>query len=407
MMLNRILKIIGYAHATLFFALMIPLLYTVAELSDPAGAGALYMKCLLISVPVIVTERAIKRMKNLAAYIAICVALIAGVCGITALFSTSGAYAVWYCLGMSAETFIIAFKRLQDRLYESIRKKEDDLMVAKKEEFLDTPSLTLLWYFAVIYVCGLCLNAKALCDMAFYSAIVYLFLALIAVYFRETKVYLETNERIKGIPTKRLYGVSFSMLLLFSALLLAGILPSVFLADHRQYTDIRRWYEGMKPVPYEEQIAPEFGGLWGDMGMIEPMYDSEEISELSPLVDMLFRAVSGACIFAIVYGIIRAIRQVFQEFKSSYDENGDIIEEIRAEEKSDREEMLEKGRRRADGAAEKIRRRYRKTIRKHRKDRPAPYESPAEIEEGAGLKDDEEMRQLHKTYEEVRYGNIV
>lgn len=403
MILNRILKIIGYAHATLFLALMIPLLYAVAGLSDPAGAGVLYSKCLLAAVPVIVTERAVKRTKNLAAYLVICAALTAGMYGIAASFSTSGDHALLYCIGMSAETFAIACKRLKGRLDEAVRKKEDDLMAAKKEEFLDTPSFALVWYFVVIYVCGLCLNAKELCDMAFYSAIVYLFLALIAAYFRETKVYLEMNERIKGIPTKRLYGVGFSMLFLFSILLLAGILPSVFLAGHRQYTDIRRWHEGIEFVPYEEQIIPESGELWGDMDMLEQMHDSEEASELSPLVDMLFRVISGACILALVYAIIRAIRQVFQEFKSSYDENGDIIEEIKDKEKSDREEMLEKGRR-AEGAAEKIRRRYRKTIRKHRKSSPAPYESPSEIEAGAGLKDDEEMQQLHKAYEEVRYG---
>lgn len=404
MILNRILKIIGYAHATLFLALMIPLLYTAAGLSDPAGAGVLYMKCLLVAVPVIVTERAVKRAKNLAAYLAICAALTAGMYGIAALFSTSGDHALLYCIGMSVLTFAIACKRLKGRLEEAVRKKEDDLMAAKKEEFLDTPSLTLLWYFVVIYVCGLCLDAKALCDMAFYSAIVYLFLALTAVYIRETKVYLEMNERIRGIPTKRLYGVGFSMLFLFSVLLLAGILPSVFLAGHRQYTDIRKWHAEIEFVPYEEQIIPESEELWGDIDMLKEMYDSEGESVLSPLLDMLFRVISGACILALVYGIIRAIRQVFQEFKSSYDENGDIIEEIKDKEKSDREETPEKGRR-TDSAAEKIRRRYRKMIRKHRKGSPAPYESPSEIEAGAGLKDDEEMQQLHTIYEEVRYGN--
>lgn len=34
---NRVLRVVGYVHATLFFALMIPLLYTVAGLEDPQG----------------------------------------------------------------------------------------------------------------------------------------------------------------------------------------------------------------------------------------------------------------------------------------------------------------------------------------------------------------------------------
>lgn len=57
-----------------------------------------------------------------------------------------------------------------------------------------------------------------------------------------------------------------------------------------------------------------------------------------------------------------------------------------------------------ENEAQRIRRKYRKTIRKHRKDRPAPYESPAEIEALAGLEQDEQMQKLHVQYETVRYG---
>ncbi len=35
---------------------------------------------------------------------------------------------------------------------------------------------------------------------------------------------------------------------------------------------------------------------------------------------------------------------------------------------------------------------------------PAPHESPAEIEENAGLGNDDQMQHLHRQYEEVRYG---
>ncbi len=403
MILNRSLKIMGYAHATLIFALLIPSLYAIAGLSDPAGDGVLYIKCFLISVPVIVTERAAKRVKHLAVYIVVCAALLAAVWGMFALFNDSGAYAVCYCIGMSAETFYIVIKRLKGRLKESPRRKERDPLAAKEEEFLDTPSLSFLWYFVAVYVLGLFLKAKALCDMAFYSAVVYLFLALFAAYFRAARSYLEINKRIKGIPTRRLYGIGFFMLLVFSLLLLAGILPSVFLANHRQYIDISR----REFVPYEYRSQIEFEGMSSvDMSMMEMMYDDEPVPEPSKFANVLFGVMAGICILAFAYGIIMAIRQIFKDFRNSYDENGDIIEEIQVKERSDREEMLVKGHRRAGSAAEKIKRRYRKMIRKHRKDRPAPYESPTEIEEGAGLKDDEQMQQLHKVYEEVRYGKM-
>ncbi len=405
MFLRRSLRIMGYAHATLVFTLLIPLMYAIAGLSDPAGAGVLYIKCLLISVPIIVAERAAKRIKSLVAYIAICVALLASVWGITVLFIASGAYAVCYCIGMSAETLFIVLKRLQRRLKESPRRKESDPLAAKEEEFLDTPSLTFLWYFVVVYVLGLFLKSKALCDMAFYSAVAYLFLALFTTYFNATRSYLEINKRIKGISARRLYGVGFFMLLLFSVLLLIGIGPSVFLINHRQYIDVSRWLEGVQFTPNEYQSQMEIDGISpGGMSMMEMMYDGEPVPEPSVLANILFWVVAVICILGLIYGIIQAIRQVFKDFRNSLDENEDIIEEIQGKEKFDREEMLVKGHRRAGSAAEKIKRRYRKMIRKNRKDRPAPHESPTEIEEGAGLKDDEQMQQLHKAYEEVRYG---
>ncbi len=403
MIVSRSLKIIGYIHATLFFALLIPLVYTVTGLSDPAGAGILYYKCLLILIPVIITDWAAKRVKYLIVYMGICVALLAVVWGIAVLFHIFEAYAICYCVGISAEIFFIALKRLQGRIKESPRRKDNDPLVAKEEEFLDTPMLPLLWYFVLIYGVGTCLSGKALCDMAFGSAIVYLFLALIATYFRGTKGYLETNKRIKGIPTRRLYGVSFAMLLLFLALLLIGILPSVFLASHRQYPDIRGWLNDHEPPPMEEMNEMEFSSA-GDMEMLEMLRDGIPVSEPSVFWNTLFQLLGGICVLVFIYGILRVIRRVFQDFRNSRDENGDIIEEIKDKENSDREEMLERRRRHTDNAAEKIKRRYRKMIRKHRKDRPAPYESPAEIEEGAGLKDDEEMRELHRVYEGVRYG---
>lgn len=408
MTLNRSMRVMGYAHATLIFALLIPFMYAVAGLSDPAGTGVLYIKCLFISVPIIVTERAAKRIKNFAAYIMICVALLAGVWGIAAVFNASGAYAVCYCIGMSAETLYITLRRLQSRLKEAPRRKESEPLAAKEEEFLDTPSLSFVWYFVVVYVLGLFLKSKMLCDIAFYSAIAYLFLALITAYFSATRSYLEINKRIKGIPVKRLYGVGFFMLLLFSMLLLAGILPSVFLANHRQYIDIKRWFDGVRFTPYEYENQMEFDETSpASINMMEMMYGDEPMPEPSVLADILFWVMTVICILVLVCGIILAIRQVFKDFKNSRDENGDIIEAILDKEKSDREEVLAVGFRRADSEAERIKRRYRKMIRKHRKDRPAPHESPTEIEEGAGLKDDEQMQQLHKAYEEVRYGKYI
>lgn len=401
------LKMAGYVHATLIFALIIPLLYALADLSDPAGAGILYLKCLLVCVPVIVTERAVKRAKHLASYLLTGALLVTGVWSVPALTGSTGAYALCYNIGMTVEIFIVAVKRLRGRLKESAKRKESDPFAAKEEEFLDTPSLLFVWYFAAVYVAGTGLDAKPLCDMAFYSAIAYFFTSLFYTYFTKTASYLEMNRRTKGIPQRRLYGVGFSMLLVFSLLVLMAILPSVFMAGHRKYTDIRHWFDDMGPAAYRYQSGEgfDFPGMDFDIpGMMEQMTDGKAPPEPSIVVEVLLRVIAVVCIFVLVCGIFMAVRQVFRDFRDSRDENGDIIEALGDRAETGKEVRLAKRRRGTESEAEKIRRSYRKMIRMHRKERPAPYESPAEIEELAGLKDDERMHQLHREYEKVRYG---
>lgn len=193
------------------------------------------------------------------------------------------------------------------------------------------------------------------------------------------------------------------MLLLFLALLLIGILPSFLLASHRQYADVRGWLNDLEPRSQKYHQDMEFTDL-DEEDIWDILDEGEPAPEPSIIADILLGMFTGVCMLIFVYGILQAIRRVFQDFRNSRDENGDIIEEIQDKGRTDREELLGKGRRHTDSAAEKIKRRYRKMIRIHREDRPAPYESPAEIEEGAGLQDDEEMRELHRAYEEVRYG---
>jgi len=90
-------------------------------------------------------------------------------------------------------------------------------------------------------------------------------------------------------------------------------------------------------------------------------------------------------------------------FRESYDENGDIIEELEETEdlkakrvkRFSKEELSER---------EKTRKQYRRFIRKHKKQAPNPYDTPIEIEKGAGVEDKEETYTIHQMYEQARYG---
>ncbi|MDE6621050.1 MAG: hypothetical protein K2K74_11300 [Lachnospiraceae bacterium] len=138
---------------------------------------------------------------------------------------------------------------------------------------------------------------------------------------------------------------------------------------------------------------------------MELLDDGEPAPEPSVVASAVLWAIGAVCVAAFLYGIFQMIRQILRDFRNSRDENGDLIEELEDDQNlKQREEVFHRKRRGAESEAERIRRRYRRMIRKHRKERPAPYESPLEIEEYAGLKNDEEMQLLHMQYEEVRYG---
>ena len=54
------MKMLEYIHATLIVMLVLPVMYAVAGLKDADGEGMLYLKCLLIAVPIYLSERRVE-----------------------------------------------------------------------------------------------------------------------------------------------------------------------------------------------------------------------------------------------------------------------------------------------------------------------------------------------------------
>ena len=408
--MKKHLVVMEWIHATLIFALFIPFVYGLCMFTPPEGTAPFYLKCLLVAVPVAVTKIAADRVRTLGAYLLVCAALFTVIYGVIAgvprLMGQDGSAELpvnCYRVCMLAETAIIAVIRLADRIkrkrYEA--RKETDPLALYRENFLDRPSLSN-GYFITMYIAGILFNAKLLCDIALFSAIVYLFLALAYTFFGTTEHYLMLNKRTKGIPAKRLYAVSGGMLCLYAVLLLAVILPSFLLIKARRYTDVREWFTDMPLAPGDYEGNFNFQTSGGNAGGMSQFFmDVGEPSKLSMIWEVLFWGLSVACIIACVYAVVMAIKKIFRDFRRDLDENGDKIEEL---EKKTGGRRIVMTAREQDSETIRIKRLYKRTIRKHRKDRPAAYESPSEIEEKAGLAEDAAMQTLHEDYERVRYG---
>ncbi|MBD5522787.1 MAG: hypothetical protein HDR03_16450, partial [Lachnospiraceae bacterium] len=269
---------------------------------------------------------------------------------------------------------------------------------------INQPSFGFLWYFAVMYMIGIVFNSKPLCDIAFWNAAIYFFVALAYTYLKATNHYLGLNKWTKSLPRKRLYAISSAMAGLFAVLVLIAILPSFFLAGQRRYTDIRTWSDDIELVEYQPMNLPQTGGdVYADDYWIM-MDDMEAPPEPSKFWSYIGWLATAACIAFMVYWAVKMLRQIFAEFWDSYDENGDKVENLDDEPIQKEERLRLRRSMKADTEAERIRRTYRRTIRKHRKEIPAQYESPSEIEKNAGLFEDEDMKRLHVKYENVRYG---
>lgn len=411
-LLRRCLKGIEYFHATLIFAVLIPLVCAVGYISSPEITVVFYLKCLLIVVPIILTDKAIRHFQSLFWYCLLCVLLFAMMGGAVAGFlfmadRDDGAtlHDMCYSVGILMETTVIFVMRFCDRIKAARRKREDPL-APEEIGFLNDPALSRIWFFVGIYVLGLCLMAKGLCDIAFFSAIVYTFLALVHEYINAAENYLNINKRTKGISKRRVYGIGFSVFFAFLVALFVGMLPAIFMTNLRHYTDIREWFGPVKLIPYENEGIMNFQGPnSGVVDMMELINGDGPPPKPSQLANAILYVIGGFCILLFLYGVFMVIRQVLRDFRNGHDDNGDVIEELEPEKRFDREEFLYRmGRRGDETEAQRIRRRYKKTIRKHRKERPAPYESPIEIETLAGLEQDEQMRALHVLYEAARYG---
>jgi hypothetical protein len=240
--------------------------------------------------------------------------------------------------------------------------------------------------------------------MAFWVTIIYMIISFSYEYFTGTRNYLYINNRIKGIPKKRLYGISTAMVMIFFLISFIGILPSIFMSGYRKYTDIRHWFDDMPVVEVELEEDNEYTPEMIQENPMMELLDGGETKQPSRILDAILWIIVIACFACIIYGFVKMIRRIFRDFRNTLDENGDIIEEIKDDEAMYKEDSVHIKGRHIDSEALRIRRRYKKTIKKHRKDLPARYESPNEIEEKAGLAKDEEMIKLHGQYENARYG---
>ncbi len=409
--MRKTVKVIaGWLHVTLVLAILPPLLYAMSVTQRSEASRTLYFRCLLIAFPVIAAGIAAEKCRGLLSY------LLAGVL----IFAATGALAraaagnmhesgeaVGYVVLLLGETIFVIVADMMGR----IRRRREEEVLLKEDpnrephsDWMKEPSFLMLIYFFGVYGVALNVNSPEVCDAALFSVAVYGIAALLYVYVAKTDRYLALNKRTCNLPSKRIYGIGSGMLAIFLLLLTVAALPSFLTSSGRNYRD---WRENLVEwSPDHIQTAPGFEGMdGGSDGMPDWTREFGEPKEMPAWVNLLFHGIGAGLLLIFAAGVLKMMKDMFRQFREAMDENGDVVEEL---EETDAD-YIQEGEKRRNlfwrlSEQESVRRQYRKFIRKHRKERPAVYESPTEIEVKAGVAWSEEGMVLHERYERVRYG---
>jgi hypothetical protein len=397
-----------YIHAVLILSLITPLLYAIAMPAESYDAKWLYAAGMFIILPVLAAGISAERCRSLVLYLVICLA--ASVLAVE-LANQSGAVLLadkrWgYVLFMAAEAFWVSLENFLQRLS---RDKEVDSETYQpdwkpREGIFEKPKVGVLLYFVGIYIAGLLLVNSALCDQALAGGILYLFSLVLYGYVESTEQYLSLHNRVSALPARRIYGIKGSLVAAFLAILMLLSVMALSLRGYRQYTDVREWKTSLE-IEVEPSAAEEMVPDGGGTDMVEALpFDTEETEPLPAWVDMLFRLLAALLLAAAFVGVLLIIRDIFRRFRDNYEENGDIVEDLT--EVSDIAEKIKKEKRQRHFRSEReqVRYQYRRFIKKHRKGKPAAYETPHEIETLAQVADSPEGIKMHALYEEARYG---
>ena len=405
---QAIKKSAEWIHASLIIAIIMPLVYSLgAEQPDIIGR-TLYFKCLIIVLPVVATDFAVNKCKGLLSYLITCILIFASTAALG--WSIAGSLHQSQMLGgymviLMVETMFVITNRMAERMH---RRRAKDITAVPDPTWrpsfdsLREPSFAVLIYFLAVYALAVNLNNSAVCNAALFSAVLYTVITVLYQYICETENYLFLNKRTCNIPSRRIYGIGNGMLAIFMLLFIIVLLPALFTISNRHYRDLRK---STALIEFDfEEIAREYDIEHAAEDPMQALI--EQYGEPKPTPEWLITLsyiMEVAVLLILVAALVKVIYNTFRAFREAADENGDIVEEL---EETDEAVKIKKPRvsRRRLSERERIRKEYRKFIRRYRKDRPAHYETPTEIEMNAGIAENEECQEIHRHYELARYG---
>lgn len=406
MQLNQtpLLKITGFLHALALFWVFYPLAACILQMDDRRGL-TFSMSGIFLLVPIVLSSLGIKKIKHLIPYLllGLLVSIFMEITG--GILSTLLSFLIFLIRTYSRIKKGQLRKALMEMpLSDTVKPDSGEPAVSELDipVFLDVPHPVHWVFFGIHYVIGALLKSSLYWHMAFYLFLADVFLCFTYRYTENFYRFLREHERSANLPVptmKKVIKIIFGMALL---ILLLFILPSLLYGKEPLSAITPKEYELPADLPEMEDASPM--GLSPDMAAF--FSENEEPSEpplwLQHLFTLLFYLLSLGVGVAVLVMIYRACQRAGEFFAAESEDEIQFLEK----DFSDQNFSLKKKKAFSSAALSanlRIRKYYKKTLRKALKDSPKGSETPFELENAAGLPENETRQLLHTCYEKARY----
>lgn len=410
------LTISGFFHSLVLFWTFYPFTARALQMDNRTGT-AFCLTGILLLIPIILSFYAFKKIKRLITYLFLGT-LVSFLFGYSGGFASAAAGAGFYpgavlSALLSMAIFLIrGYGRIKKGQLQKALKEMPlsdtgipDMGELEVPVFLEVPHPLHWIFFGIHYLAGALLKSSLYWRMTFYLFLGDVFLCFAYRYIENFYRFLREHERSANLPVPTMKKVIKIIFAMASLILFLFILPSLLYGKEPLSAITPKEYDLPWDLPEPEAPAPEH--LSPDMEALfspdeEPWEPPLWLQNLFTLFFYLLSLSVGLFILVIIY---RACRRAGEFFAAESED------EIIFLEKSFSDQNFSLSRKKTSFSAHssvnlRIRKYYKKTLRKALKNSPKGSETPEELEDTAGLPKGQSRQTLHACYEKARYGNL-
>ena len=364
-----LLRTMGWLHCALLVALYYGTVLRVI-LGEESLSWSLWRAMLLV-IPFAVVDFAEEFSRKMWQFLAAGL----GACGLA-----------WLLLGYplaAAPVAVVCFFRGKNRL------SEDPV-----ESLLDAPRLALVLVVLPPFLYSAMNGGARLQKVCFLWAAVYLLLWCARTGLARIQGYLALNQKMAGVPIKRI--VRTSGLAVVVMVLLAGalLLPALLMEDGYFHIEEQKRQTAQAVV----EIDQSQGSAFQVPEWMRAMGENAQF-HIPPFFSYFLMAVGVAlAAMALLYGVYLVLRN----FRNSFVDHRDVVQYLHGPEDKLEAAPREKRKRPAfwdRSPSAQVRRKYRRAVLRLAREQLPQWASPQEIEDQVGLRD----QRLHGLYEKARY----